>query len=223
MIKINLLTVDREKPKRRTRAIGLSLGQRLTLACSVILVVTAVGIVWWFWWLQQTNRRLDRDIAAAEQETLRLREVLAQVQKFETQRTQLQQRVALIEELRKGQSGPVHMLDQISRALPERLWLTQIRDNPKEGNTSIEGLTTSLTAVSDFAANLEASGYFKRPVEIVSSQLEIQQKAELVRFALAATFVVPGAPPAAPAGPTNPVAAGRGVAPGRVGAPGSPR
>ena len=42
----------------------------------------------------------------------------SEVEQFEAQKQQLQQRVSLIEQLRKGQTGPVHMLDQISRALP---------------------------------------------------------------------------------------------------------
>lgn len=199
MIRINLLAVEREKPKRRAAALGTT--QKLTIACSLILLATAVGIVWWFWWLQQRDRQLDREIAAAEQETARLREVLAQVQKFETQKAQLQQRVALIEELRRGQGAAVHLLDQVSRALPDRLWLTQLRQDPKDGTTTIEGMATSLTALSDFVANLEGSGYFRRPVEIVSSQVENQQGTELVRFTVKGTFVMPGTepPPAAQA------------------------
>ena len=50
-----------------------------------------------------------------------------QVQQFEQRKAQLQQRVALIEQLRKDQTGPVHMLDQISRALPPMLWLTELK------------------------------------------------------------------------------------------------
>jgi len=198
MIRINLLAVEREKRKAAGPR-GLSVGQRLTIACSIILVAAAVSIVWWFWHLQQVDRQLDRDIAAAEQETVRLREVLGQVQKFSAQQAQLQQRVALIEELRKGQTGPVHMLDQVSRALPDRLWLTQMKDDPKDGSTAIDGVATSMTALSDFVANLEASGYFKRPVEIISSNLENQQGNELVKFTVKATYVAPGSAAAAPA------------------------
>ena len=56
--------------------------------------------------------------ASGETETARLHSVIVQVQQFEQQKAQLQQRVTLIEQLRKDQIGPVHMLDQISRALP---------------------------------------------------------------------------------------------------------
>ena len=84
------------------------------------------------------------------------------VQKFELRRTQLQQRVTLIEELRKGQTGPVHMLDQLSLSLPSMMWLTDLKQNPGGTDVIIEGKSTGLTTLSDFVANLEASGYFKK-------------------------------------------------------------
>ena len=43
---------------------------------------------------------------------------------------------ALIEQLRKDQTGPVHMLDQISRALPPMLWLTEMKQNRRRRTRS---------------------------------------------------------------------------------------
>jgi len=200
MIRINLLAVERERPKRRV--VGVSLAQRVTIVCSLIIVMTVVGIGWWYWSIEQQKQRLDSDIVAAEQEIARLRTVLTQVQQYETQRAQLQQRVALIEQLRRGQSGPVHMLDEISRSLPDRLWLVDLTE--KDHVLMIEGRTLVLTALSDFVANLESSGYFARPVEIVNSQVESGQASanagtELIRFVVKAQFAPPGsAPPSSP-------------------------
>jgi len=114
----------------------------------------------------------------------------------------LQQRVTLIEELRRNQTGPVHMLDQISRALPEMLWLTALKQSLSDSNeVLIEGLATSPTTVSDFVANLESSGYFKRSVEIVSTVVQPAQGAtgDLIQFQVRAIFQQPGSPTAAAA------------------------
>ncbi len=73
----------------------------------------------------------------------------------------------LIEDLRKGQTGPVHMLDQISRSLPPMLWLTEVKQ--VGADVLIDGLSTTQTGVSDFVDNLEASGYFKRSIDIVGT------------------------------------------------------
>jgi type IV pilus assembly protein PilN len=200
MIKINLLA---ERKAVRKSSFSFQTGQKLTVVCSLILVGTLGLIGRRFWAISRDSARLDQEISSAQQETQRLHSVIQQVQQFEQRRAQLQQRVALIEELRRNQTGPVHMLDQISRALPDMLWLTGLRQGNDSNDVLIEGRSTSLTGLSDFVANLEASGYFKRSVEIVNTQGESIKGPpdELFRFQVRATFQQPGAaaPPAAAA------------------------
>lgn len=195
MIRINLLAADREKQPRKAASLGFDIGQKVTLVCSLILVATALGIGWWWWMLDRESARLTSDIAAAERETARLKTILTQVAQFESQKQQLQQRVSLIEELRKGQTGPVHLVDQLSRAMPEMLWLTSLSQDG--GEITVDGRCTTLTALSDFVSNLERSGYFRRPVEILDSQVEqvTGSSAELIKFQLRATFALPGTEP----------------------------
>jgi type IV pilus assembly protein PilN len=185
MIRINLLAAERtlSKPQRTL----IPAAQRVTLGAGILIVATAAGIGWWYWSLQTESRRIDAEIARAETETQQLRSVLSQVQKFETRKAQLQQRVTLIEQLRKGQTAPVHLLDEISRSVPDRLWLTGMTQQGP--SFTLDGQTTSLTALSDFVANLEASPWFKRPVEIVDSQVDHNpQTGELVRFTVKANM-----------------------------------
>jgi type IV pilus assembly protein PilN len=199
MIRINLLPTDREKGARRRPALAFDLGQKITLVCSLVLLATALGIGWWWWMLDRQEAQLAAGIAEAERETQRLSTILTQVQQFEQQKAQLQQRVTLIEQLRQGQTAPVHMLDELSRAMPDMLWLTQLK---QEGSDlTIEGRCTTLTALSDFVANLERSSYFQRPVEILDSKVETAPPpvGELTRFTLKVTFAPPGTEPA-PAG-----------------------
>jgi type IV pilus assembly protein PilN len=188
MIRINLLSAERDRVKRRP---AFQLGQRLTVACSLILVATLLGIGWWYWSLNTQSARLNEEIAAAQRETQVLRTLIQQVEQFEQRRAQLQQRVALIEQLRRGQSEPVHLLDQISRSLPDMLWLTEIK---QQGDVlTISGRCTALTALSDFVTNLEASGYFKKGVEILDSQVEPAQpgQVELIKVSVRAQFAPP--------------------------------
>lgn len=185
MIRINLLTVERKAKKAGS---ALLVGQKITIGCSIILIVAALFVGWKYWTVQQESARLDTEIAEARQEKARLQSIIKQVQDFEQQKAQLQQRVTLIEELRKNQTGPVHMLDQVSRALPSMLWLTELKQNGNE--IVISGRCMALTALSDFVGNLEASGYFKKSVEIVSSQTETTspQAGELIKFSIKALF-----------------------------------
>src|SRR2546423_4699268 len=164
----------------------------MAIGCSMILVLALAFIGWRYWALAHESNQLDAEIAAAQQETTRLHSVIQQVQQFEQRKAQLQQRVALIEQLRKGQTGPVHMLDQISRALPPMLWLTEVKQGGAD-DVTIEGKATTLTGLSDFVTNLEASGYFKRSIEIVNTTTESasQPSSELIRFTIKAVFQQP--------------------------------
>jgi type IV pilus assembly protein PilN len=202
MIRINLLAVER-RTKKKSRVV-LPAAHRVTLGASLILIATILGIGWWFLSLRQRSAQLDQDLARAESEASQLRPVLSQVQKFETRKAQLTQRVTLIEQLRRGQSAPVHVLDEISKSLPDRLWLTELKQ--VGGDFTINGFAASLPSLSDFVANLEATKWFKRPVEILDSQVQTDPKAgDLVKFSIKGVLNDPEAPP---------VPAGRGGARG---------
>ena len=206
MIRINLLAVER-KPEKKAWALA---GQKAVILGTAILAAAALLIVWRVFALRQDAARLDEDLRAAQMEQQRLRSILQQVQDFEPRRQQLQQRVALIEQLRQGQAGPVRMLDEISRAMPDRLWLTAMVQDAT--GVKIDGRTTSLTSLSDFVGNLEGSGYFARPVEILESQMDNQAGSEdVVRFSVKAQFQT-AAPPAQAA-----------AAPGAAAAPAPPQ
>jgi type IV pilus assembly protein PilN len=199
MIRINLLAVERTT---KTRGSLIPAAHRVTIGASLILIGTALLVGWWFWSLHSTSRQVDEDITRAEVESQQLRSVLSQVQKFESQKAQLQQRVTLIEQLRRGQSGPVHMVDEVSKAVPDRTWLTELAQKGDE--LTISGMTASLTGVSDFVSNLGVSAWFSAPVDIVDSSIVQEEKTgELVKFTIKAKVKNPEAP----APPVKPAAA----------------
>ena len=206
MIKVNLLTVERKGAKKKIG--GFQLGQKLIAVCSLILVAAALFIGWRYWTLDKESKELDARIANARTEVARLQSIIAEVQQFEQRSQQLQQRVSLIEQLRRDQTGPVHMLDQISRALPPMLWLIDVKQGTNPNEVLVEGRCTTLTGLTDFVTNLEQSGFFKRSVEILESKTEplTTPPGELIHFSIRAQFQQSGVatgekavmPPAAP-------------------------
>lgn len=200
MIRINLIAAERTAKKKP----ALQSGQKMVIGCSLILTAALSFIGWRFLALSRESARIDAEIAAAQQETTRLRSIIQQVQQFEQRKAQLQQRVTLIEQLRRSQTGPVHMLDQVSRALPQMLWLTELKQIGAD--VQIDGRCTTPIAVSEFVSNLEASGYFKRSIEILSTQVEPGSGGtpDLVKFSIKATFQTPDAKGAAPVVPGVP-------------------
>src|SRR5688572_22264975 len=199
MIRINLLASERRGAK--AAAPGLQAGQKMMVIGSLMLVLTAGGIGWRYWALGQQKVEVVREIDAATREEARLQEILKQVQEFENRRKLLEARVMLIDELRKGQAAPVHMIDQLSKALPDMTWLTRMQ---QDGYTlQIEGRCLTLTSLSDFIGNLEASRYFIRPVEIIESVVEPGDKEgpELIKFTIRGTFQMAGVESVAPPPP----------------------
>ena len=65
MIRINLLTVERERGKKRSAAgsggASFGLAQKLTVACSLILVLTGLYIGWRYLSLTRESDRIDED------------------------------------------------------------------------------------------------------------------------------------------------------------------
>ncbi len=202
MIRINLLAVDRERAKRRASSFQI---EKLKIGLTLILVAAALGIGWWYWVLAKRAAEIEARLQDAQRESVRLSSVIKQVQQFEQRKVQLQQRVALVEELRQGQSAPVHMLDELSRGLPDMMWLTELKQDGT--GLTISGRCMTLTALSDFVSNLEASGYYKKPVEIVDSQVDSSSRdagTDVFKFSVKAQFSMP-----VPADARSPQSAGR--------------
>lgn len=201
MIRINLLASERRAAKAAA-APGFQAAQKMTVIGSLLLIVTVSLLGWRYWALGQEKARVAREIDAARREEARLTEIMRQVTEFENRHKMLDARVTLIDELRKGQSAPVHMIDQISKALPEQTWLVGISQN---GYTlTIQGRCLTLTSLSDFIANLEASRYFIRPVEIIETSVvenSTGKGPELIQFTIRGTFQMAGVDSVAPPPP----------------------
>jgi type IV pilus assembly protein PilN len=199
MIRINLLGGERHKTKK---AFAFDPGAQMTVVCSLILVLGFSGIGLWYWSLTSESAQLDQELSSAQREAARLASILTDVKQFEARQQQLQQRVSLIQQLRRGQSVPVELLDHVSRSLPDTLWLTNLEETGQ--NVTIEGRSTTLIALSDFVGNLGGNALLKKPIEIVNSLVEpapagTPNGGDVIRFTVKATLADAGAG-AAPTG-----------------------
>jgi Tfp pilus assembly protein PilN len=192
MIRVNLLATSpgaappREWVPREQRSAMLGL---------LLLFGTAIGVGAWWWYLRQTNVGVEAKITAANDDLTRLKAVAELVERATARKTELSERLALIERLRTTMRGPVSLLETLSRALPDGLWLMEIK---QQGSiVQIEGRAMSERWVTDFAEFLQNSGLFLRPVEIVTTLDEPVEEQQVVRFVMKAEAAPPA--PAAPA------------------------
>ena len=191
MIKVNLLGAERptKKTKQKKAASAPSApGAVQAYLFLALFVGGAVVLCAALYWYQSSKlQRLDADIAAAQQRQRELQAIKVQVDALEAKRATFQRKVDLIERLKADQSGPVHLVDEISKALPDFVWLTAM--DQTGDNVKLMGQGNGLTSVADFISALQRSGWFPA-VDLVSSTQSAAQ-ANVITFALQARFKDP--------------------------------
>ena len=206
MIKINLIAGTekgkaREKAAPRLEGSGV-LGQNVLMIGVVVLAMLVVG---WRWTsLASEHRRLAAEIVRAEQEKERLQAIIKKGEEYKAKKDLLQRKIELVSQLKRNQSGPVHLLDEISKQLPDFLWL----DNMNEASWSVQinGKATTYNAVSNFYNNLTGSRYFQNvvmgPITAIPAGVSFSLTCQFVPQTTAAApeeAPAPAAPAEAPA------------------------
>jgi type IV pilus assembly protein PilN len=185
MMRINLLAPERATKKKTA---GPALPSTGALQSYLLLALFAGGaavVCAGLWWYQSNKiEDLDTRIAADQKRKRDLEAIKQQVDAFQQKKAVLENKVAVIEMLRTAQKSPVHMLDEVSKALPDYVWLEQMDET--SGAVRFGGESNSLAAVADFISALQTSGWFPQ-VELVSSQ----ERNTLVSFTLQGNFVDP--------------------------------
>jgi Tfp pilus assembly protein PilN len=160
MIKINLLT--ERKPAKAAKAAssvklqGMGSGRNVLLIGILVIGVLVAG--GWWWTLSRSIDDWKVKLDDADKELKRLESAIKKSEEYEAQRDLLARKIDLITELKKQQEVPVHILDQVSRNLPDFLWLESMTAN--RSTIAINGKATTYAAVSNFYSNLTDSGYF---------------------------------------------------------------
>lgn len=212
MIRINLIaeaqkTKGRERSTVKIQGAG-ALGQNILMVGVVVLATLVIG---WRWYgLASEHRGLVAEIARAEQEKERLQAIIKKGEDYKAKKDLLQRKIALVSQLKRNQSGPVHLLDEVSKQLPDFLWL----DNMTESGWSvmIQGKATTYNAVSNFYNNLTGSRYFENVV--LGPITAIPQG---VTFSMSCQFIPQPATPGAEAPADTPAAGDAATAAGPSG------
>ena len=112
MIHINLLPVRQLKKQALLR-------QQLYMFGAIIAVVSiGVGIVWTM--DRRAIARLETEQAMLRTDLERLKPIVDEVNTLERREKLLNTRIETIQRLRSNQRGPVRVLDELSRNLPEQ-------------------------------------------------------------------------------------------------------
>lgn len=151
----------------------------------IIYVVAVAGAGVWWWSLSSEEATLTQEIAAKNQELTKLKATIGAGSRVKEQAQELRKRLAVLEELTRGQTRPIVLVDTFASMVPKDLWITGLED--KNQVLKVAGSAFSTTAVSDFMQNLRQSGKFK-DVDIVVSRRDLARPFPLVTFEVTCRF-----------------------------------
>lgn len=182
MIRINLLPVRAAQKKEMLR------GQIVVFVLSLVLVVAACGGIY-----MNQLMRIDAvrdEISKNRSESARLKKVIGEVTHFKKMQQELRGKLDVLEKIKQGKSGPVHLMDELSAAIPDKVWIDSFKES--SGNITISGGGLNEEVVAEFLRNLEESQYYQG-VELQVIQQEGRGGAKTQKFTLSCRVETPPA------------------------------
>jgi len=161
MIKINLLQARKEKKKVGTRK------EIIVLILSIVLLLIVLIIVQWR--LEKEKEATLAQISETKKEIAYYKSLTTEVDRAKEAQKTLQDKLNIINSLRKEKAIPARVLDELSIDKPEKVHLESVK---KEGaRLGIEGIALDDETIANFMTNLRKSKLFKNVDLIVSEQI----------------------------------------------------
>lgn len=175
MIKINLLPVRETQKKERLREQLVVL-----VACAIFVTIgCAAAYTTILTKISQKNDEISEQTKVIEQ----LKKQIGEVEKVKKLQGDLQSKLDILGTLKANKTGPAHMLDELSAATPERLWIDSF--DIVGGEASFSGLGVNEEVVANFLQQLESSPYYKN-VELQSLEQATVEGNKLQKFKVVA-------------------------------------
>jgi len=164
MIKINLIG-EAKRPVAAHPSALTGVAEESNWPFLVMVGLIGVGLlltVGHFLYLNgKVNGKQDQ-VVEAQHEVDELAPFIKEVEEFKAKKAELERKIQVINNLKANQRGPVQVMDQISRALPELLWLTRMQ---VRGETiTLQGQAFNTNAVANFIENLDRVPEFQEPI-----------------------------------------------------------
>lgn len=170
MIRINLLLT--KKPVK----IPLVLVYGVAGIVTLIVALFAISL-----FLNNKVSALQDDLSAKENRLKELKQAIIEVQNYEKYNKELLDKTQIIEILKKDQTVPLRLLDEVSEKLPKGVWLTVLTD--KNRFINIEGYAFTNYDLVGYVQNLKESKYLT-DVTLIESRQEAIDTLPIYKFKL---------------------------------------
>jgi type IV pilus assembly protein PilN len=178
MIKINLLKARKEKKKIGVRK------EMIVFILSMVVVLALLFVVQWF--IGGEKDKTVAQISNTKKEIEYYKSLRTEFEKAKEQQRILQEKLNVINLLKKEKASPAKVLDELSIDKPEKVYFESVKkDGSKLG---IEGVALDDETVANFMTNLRKSKLFKNVDLIVAEQIEVS-KIPLKKFILSCEII----------------------------------
>jgi type IV pilus assembly protein PilN len=170
----------------------------LIIACLVVGVLAALA----YWYIHKRELAQQEELAAQRTaEAQKLESIIKEVDDYQKRKDSLQQRIDLINQLKQNQKGPVRIMDQISRDLPDLVWLDSL--DITAGRITLAGRGLNPNAIALFIENVKNDPYFEEPQVGAVTQISAAPLVYGFDMNFAFTYTPRGATPAGTPGATD--------------------
>lgn len=153
MMRINLLPHRQLKRAERQRQFGL-------MALMAAVAAGAVVFMGWTYLSAKKDSQIERN-GRLEQAIVQLDKEIADIKNLKDQISNVLERKQIVENLQTNRSQSVVILDELSRQLPEGLYLKSIK---QQGNLiTLEGVADTNARVATLVRNLSVSNWMESP------------------------------------------------------------
>ena len=151
MIRINLL------PVKATRKKEIVKGQLAVLGVTLLIALLVCGGLY----MSLSSKISDEKalIAQKEAEIASLKKKIGEVAQFKKRQQELREKLDILDKLSDGKTGPVRLLDELSLAIPDKMWVVSYSES--NGNIVMSGVSLTEETVAQFMRKLETSDYYQ--------------------------------------------------------------
>ena len=189
MIRINLLKPE-TKEIRDTPAEGLPdfKTKKRPGVGNLIFLLLIIAIAGVYYYQKKAMGEEQQLMSQAQQEKSKLQYVSAKLMELQKQKESYDKKIALINLLKPQRDLAVRIMDELSRVLPEWVWLNDVTYGTK--SVQIRGNALSNNLIADYISSIENSPYFEG-VNLISSTQRTQGNDQYLEFSLTAGVVNP--------------------------------
>ena len=153
MPRINLLPWREEERKKRQQEFLIA------LVGAVVMAGVVVGLTW-FAFGRMIDNQQDRNLRL-EAEIAELEKSITEIDDLESQKERLLARTDIIEQLQRSRPEIVHLFDEITRQMPEGVYLNGLEQ--RGSSVELRGIAQSSTRVSALMRQTDQSAWLTDP------------------------------------------------------------